>query len=209
MDNELINSIRQKYLSLKPFLNERSMRLWAAAEALELGLGGKVLVSQATELSRTTIYRGIRELKAPEKEIAVPVSRIRQKGGGRQRLFARRPEMTDRLKDLVECSTCGDPEGPLLWTCKSTRPLADALESMGFRIGRQKVSEWLSELGYSLQGNRKTKAGSSHQDRDRQFRFLSLRFEMVSKVQSAGYFSGHEKERTHRELFKQRPGVVS
>ncbi len=113
MDNELINSIRQKYLSLKPFLNERSMRLWAAAEALELGRGGKVLVSQATKLSRTTIYRGIRELKAPEKEIAVPVSRIRQKGGGRKRLFARLPEMTDRLKDLVEGSTCGDPEGPV------------------------------------------------------------------------------------------------
>jgi hypothetical protein len=39
----------------------------------------------------------------------------------------------------------------------STRQLSDALSKIGFRIGRQKVSELLAELGYSLQGNRKQK----------------------------------------------------
>jgi hypothetical protein len=37
------------------------------------------------------------------------------------------------------------------------------------------VSELLSELGYSLQGNRKTREGSSHPDRDKQFRYLNRR----------------------------------
>jgi hypothetical protein len=52
---------------------------------------------------------------------------------------------------------------------------------MGFRIGRQKVSEWLSELGDSLQGHRKTKARSSHPDRYRPFRFLSRRVKLFQR----------------------------
>ena len=175
MDIKLVNSIRQKYILLKPFLNERSRRLWAAAESKTLGRGGKILVSQATNLSRTTIYRGMRELDSPEREIVAIEGRIRNKGGGRKRLTERMPEITDKLKDLVEDTTCGDPETPLLWTCKSTRQLSDALSKSGFRIGRQKVSELLADIGYSLQGNRKTEEGNSHPDRDKQFHFLSRR----------------------------------
>ncbi len=58
MDKILIDTIKEKYKSLKPFLNERSRRLWAAAESKSLGRGGKVIVAKATNLSRTTIYRG-------------------------------------------------------------------------------------------------------------------------------------------------------
>jgi hypothetical protein len=57
-----INSVRQKYVALKPFLNERAKRLWAAAEAISLGRGGKIVVSTAIGLSRTTVNRGISEL---------------------------------------------------------------------------------------------------------------------------------------------------
>jgi hypothetical protein len=57
-----INSVRQKYVALKPFLNERARRLWAAAEAISLGHGGKIVVSTATDLSRTTVNRGISKL---------------------------------------------------------------------------------------------------------------------------------------------------
>jgi transposase len=181
MDNEVIKSIQQKYLSLKPFLDERSKRLWAAAEAKSFGHGGKILVSQATDLSRTTVYRGMRELDSPEEEIVAPEGRTRNEGGGRKRLTEQMPEIIGKLKDLVEDTTCGDPETPLLWTCKSTRQLSDALSKIGFRIGRQKVSELLAELGYSLQGNRKTKEGSSHPDRDKQFRFLNRRVKLFQR----------------------------
>jgi transposase len=181
MDNELVDSIGRKYISLKPFLNERSRRLWAAAEAKTIGRGGKVLVSKATNLSRTTIYRGMRELDFSGQEIVAPEDRIRNEGGGRKRLTEEMPEVTVKLKELVEDTTCGDPETPLLWTCKSTRQLSDALSHIGFSIGRQKVSELLAELGYSLQSNRKTKEGSSHPDRDKQFRFLNRRIKLFQR----------------------------
>ena len=163
MDNELFTSIKQKYTSLKPFLNERSRRLWAAAEAKTLGRGGKVLVSKATELSRTTIYRGMRELDSPETVPVVPENRTRIEGGGRKRLTQKTPELVGQLKKLVQDTTCGNPETPLLWTCKSTRQLSNALGKLGIHVGRQKVSELLADLGYSLQGNRKT-LGPAYQE---------------------------------------------
>lgn len=181
MDTEQFTSIKQKYTSLKPFLNERSRRLWAAAEAKTLGRGGKVLVSKATELSRTTIYRGMRELDSPETVPVVPENRTRIEGGGRKRLTEKTPELVGQLKKLVEDTTCGDPETPLLWTCKSTRQLSNALGNLGIHVGRQKVSELLADLGYSLQGNRKTKDGSSHPDRDKQFRFLNRRVRIFQR----------------------------
>ena len=48
--------IAEKYESIKPYLNERTRRIWAATEALALGRGGISEVARATRLSRTTIY---------------------------------------------------------------------------------------------------------------------------------------------------------
>jgi hypothetical protein len=59
----------------------------------------------------------------------------------------------------------------------STRQLAAALQKQGYRIGRQTVAALLEELGYSLQGNQKMKGGSSHPNRDAQFRYIHARVE--------------------------------
>jgi hypothetical protein len=72
------------------------------------------------------------------------------------------------LKALVEPTARGDPEGPLRWTCKSLRRLADALQAQGHRISRTLVGELLHGLGFSLQANAKTREGVSHPDRDAQ-----------------------------------------
>src|SRR5438046_8648175 len=89
------------------------------SEATQLGYGGVTLVSHACGLSRVTINKGIRELSAP------PLSedRIRQPGGGRRRLEVDDPGLVTLLESLVEPLSRGDPESPLRWTCKSTRPM--------------------------------------------------------------------------------------
>jgi hypothetical protein len=81
----------------------------------------------------------------------------------------------DDLKTLVESTTMGDPESPLLWTTQSLRSLAAHLRAMGHRIGHVTVGILLAEQGYSLQGNRKTLEGSAHPDRDAQFQFITER----------------------------------
>lgn len=74
---------------------------------------------------------------------------------------------------LIAPETRGDPESLLRWTTKSVRNLAEQLGVMGHSVDRQKVSELLHDLGYSLQGLRKTREGESHPDRDAQFRHIN------------------------------------
>jgi hypothetical protein len=63
-----------------PELHERSRRLFAGLLASEHGHGGTVLLGRITGLSRTTILRGQRELRAG---IPLDGPRIRRPGGGR------------------------------------------------------------------------------------------------------------------------------
>jgi len=53
------------------------------------------------------------------------------------------------------------------------RKLAAELAEMGHQVGKQKVSELLQGLGYSLQALRKTREGSSHPDRNAQFEHIN------------------------------------
>jgi hypothetical protein len=76
-------------------------------------------------------------------------------------------------------STRGDPESPLLWTCKSTRTLAQELTKEKHKISHVKVAQLLHKNGYSLQGNRKTEEGKDHPDRDAQFQHINRRIKMA------------------------------
>src|SRR6516165_10115828 len=130
----MISNVRQKYEALAPLLHEKARRCWAACEALSLGRGGISLVAAATDLSRPTIRRGITELQAgghvPDRPGGDP-QRIRRAGGGRYPIAATDRTLIRDLKRLIDPATRGDPMSPLLWTCKSTRNLTDALLGLG------------------------------------------------------------------------------
>jgi transposase len=171
-----ITRIREKYQALSPLLHEKARRCWAACEALSLGYGGISLVADATRLSRPTIRRGIAEIRAGDldrDESRAADARIRRPGGGRHPLAEADPRLLRDLKGLVDPATRGDPMSPLLWTCKSTRNLADALTERGHDISHQTVGRLLTDLGYSLQSNRKTVEGKDHPDRDAQFEHIN------------------------------------
>ena len=167
-------SIQQKFIRLRPYLDERSVRLWAATEALALGRGGISVVARATGLMRKTIAAGMRQLQATDPEVApAPGNRLRRLGGGRKPLTETDPTLVPELEALLEPVTRGDPQSPLRWTCKSTRLLAAELRQQGHAVSHQTVAELLEALGYRLQGNRKTREGASHPDRDAQFQHLN------------------------------------
>ncbi len=170
----MIDTIRRKYQLLAPVLDERSRRVWAAAEAASLGYGGQSIVAIATGISRTTIHNELRKQHVNESE-SYDVSRCRSPGGGRKKLIELDTGLMSALEHLVEPTTRGDPESPLRWTCKSTRQLAEELKKQGYQIERQTVATLLDKLEYSLQGNQKTKEGSSSPDRDAQFKYINSR----------------------------------
>jgi hypothetical protein len=170
--SSIITGIREKYQALSPLLHEKARRCWAACEALSLGYGGITLVATATRLSRPTIRRGIAEIRAGDlgRDDPDPAGpRIRRPGGGRLPLAESDPRLLRDLRRLVDPATRGDPMSPLLWTCKSTRNLAGALVEMGHDLSHQTVGRVLTDLGYSLQSNRKAEEGKDHPDRDAQF----------------------------------------
>jgi hypothetical protein len=165
-------ALHRKFATLGPALDERSRRLVYAAEANALGRGGIALVHRASGAARSTIARGIKELESPPPK---DTSRIRRPGGGRKRLVEHDSKLTDDLEGLVEPATRGDPESALRWTSKSLRALAAELQAMGHTISYPVVADLLRESGYSLQGNRKTKEGTSHPDRNAQFEHINRR----------------------------------
>ena len=162
--------IKVKYEQVKDALNERARRIWAASEAIAIGRGGITIVFQATGLAKTTISRGIKELKSGN--LSDQNDCIRRKGGGRKKLESTNSKLLEELDALVEPETRGDPESPLRWTTKSTRNLSKALKEKGFSVSHEKVSQLLKSTGYSLQAPRKTNEGKSHPDRDAQFKYI-------------------------------------
>jgi len=153
-------------------LDERGRRRFAAAEALAAGRGGVQAVSQATGIARSTITRGLAELRDEAVEAAT-VDRVRRPGGGRKSLAATDATLLGDLQGLVEPTTRGDPMTPLLWTAKSLRNLAAELQARGHSIRHNVVAKLLRELGYSLQANRKTLEGANHPDRNAQFNYIN------------------------------------
>jgi len=141
----------------------------AANEAVHEGHGGISRISRACGLSRVTIAKGVRELEAQP----VAAGRIRRPGAGRHQLVVRDPELPRALEALVEPLARGDPQSPLRWTCKSTRTLAAELSRQQHPVSHEKVAQFLREMDYSLQGNRKTEEGTDHPDRDAQFQYIN------------------------------------
>ena len=171
-----------RFEALDPVLDERSRRRFAAAEACAAGRGGIALVSRITGIARSTINRGLAELgEAASGDM--PRRRVRRAGGGRKKLSETDPTLLSDLQGLVEPTTRGDPQAPLLWTSRSLRNLAEALRAMGHRIGHNVVADLLRQLNYSLQGNRKTHEGSDSPDRDEQFGYINAQ---VSAALAAG-----------------------
>jgi len=151
-------------------LDERTRRLFAAAESEAIGRGGISAVSAAIGMSRRVVREGKRDLRA---RVTPPTGRLRQPGGGRKKMVVEDPSLLVDLERLVEPLTRGDPESPLRWTCKSVRKLAEELQREGHPTSYRLVARLLHGLGYSLQANRKTREGSSHPDRNAQFEHLN------------------------------------
>jgi len=175
-----IAALRQKFRAIWPLLNERTRRLTAANEAMQLGYGGVCLVHRACGLSRKAIVKGIGEIERGDSSLA---ERIRRPGAGRKNLTVLDDGLAGALDEMIAGATRGDPESPLRWVCKSTRALAAELKRQDHGVSHQRVAQLLREQNYSLQSNRKLEEGEDHPDRDAQFRHIN---ECVKRALAAG-----------------------
>jgi len=162
-------------------LDEQSRRRFAAMEARTLGHGGVSAMALITGLARSTIYRGLCDIR---DKVSAPSGRVRKPGAGRRSQVSKDPALLSDLKKLVEPATRGDPMQPLLWTCRSLRNLAKALAEQGHEVCHTVVGELLQGMGYRLQANSKIREGGQHIDRDAQFQYIN--------TQAVAFLAAHE-----------------
>jgi hypothetical protein len=176
-----LGMLTEKFRAIWPLLNERTRRLTAANEALQIGYGGVSLVHRACGLSRKAIAKGLVEIEQGDASLG---ERIRRPGAGRKNLTVSDPGLVAALDALIEGGTRGDPESPLRWVCKSTRTLAGELSQQHHPVSYVRVAQLLHEQNYSLQSNRKLEEGEDHPDRDAQFRHINA---VVKRALAAGW----------------------
>ena len=166
---EMVSRTREKYKRISSSFNELSRRLWAANESISMGYGGIEIVSRATGLSRPTIHKGIKEIE----ESRYPEDRTRRSGGGRKDLTEKNPDLITKLRELVEPSTAGNPQSSIIWVSKSLRHLETEMNASGYAISYAKIGNILHDEGFNLKGNKKTREGKSHPDRNEQFQHIN------------------------------------
>ena len=134
-----------------------------------LGRGGKTWVAAASGMSRNTVVKAQGEVEAGIERSG----RLRAPGAGDKPAIEKQPGLLEALDELVYPETRGTPMSTLRWTLKSTYQLARELTGQGYRISAETVRRLLHQMGYSLQAPAKETEGTSHPDRDRQFRYLN------------------------------------
>src|SRR5271154_2445939 len=111
--------LRIRYEAVRSSLDERSRRLSAAAEAKAAGYGGIAAASRVTKLARSTIGRGLKDLRDPGSL----GRKVRCKGGaalGWRRRIRRCwwpwNDCSSRRRWAIRCDRCdGSPKATTSW----------------------------------------------------------------------------------------------
>ena len=106
------------------------------------------------------------------------------------------PDAAADLQALVESTTRGDPESPLLWTARSQRNLVAALGRQGHQTSMKTVARLLQDR-LQPAGQPQAPGGRSHPDRNAQFEHIDKTIRR-QPARDAGHLRGHEEEGTGR-----------
>ena len=174
-----VEELGEFFETVMPHLGEVGRRVVAGAMARALGRGGKTKVADASGLSRNTVIKAQSEVEAGIE----PSDRQRAFGGGDKPAIDKQPGLLETLDELVHPQTRGTPMSLLRWTLKSTYGLAGELQDRGYQASAELVRRLLHQMGYSLQAPAKQNEGTSHPDRDGQFRYLN---ELAGEFVAAG-----------------------
>jgi len=96
------------------------------------------------------------------------------------------PEIIERIRELMEYETAGDPVNGTKWTRKTTESIVLELKKLDIAVSPNTVAAFLRELGFSLRVNHKKTAISGNataearENRDKQFRHIKMIREQFS-----------------------------
>jgi hypothetical protein len=153
-----------------PLPDEKQRRLFLASEALAYGYGGIARVRRISGASKNTIKRGVREHKAG----MAAGTGVRACGGGRPLVEENRPEVVERILEIVNPTIYGNPQKVLSYTTESLRKIAGKLSEYGIKASHVTVGKILEDNGYGKQANQKMlQVGEPNPNRNEQFEYIN------------------------------------
>jgi len=148
-------------------LSEKDKRLYSAVEALKLPWGGQSYVAEILNCSRTTILRGIKELKDYE---ILEKDRIRKHGGGRKSAIEQIKNIDEVFLKVIDDHIAGDPMNESIrWTNLSQKQISARMKKEGVEISVTVVKQLLKKHKFVKRKALKKKAIGSSNNRNEQF----------------------------------------
>src|SRR5215207_9721142 len=146
--------LRQRFEAVRGQVDERGLRLMAAAEARAAGYGGIAAVARATGIARSTIGRGLADLDQP----ALPPGQVRRAGSGRKPVQEKDATLrricaawSSRQRLAIRCGRCcGSPRATpssrthcVRWATQSARTRSVSYCGRNWAIaGRPTARPW-------------------------------------------------------------------
>ncbi len=176
--------IEQEMRKFYNTLSEKDKRRYAAIEALKLGHGGIVYISQVLGCSRRTITKGINELKNLPDNSAHD-KRTRKQGGGRKSYDKKIPDIDEKFIDVLREYTAGDPmDENVLWTNLTLSEISKLLaEKHQIQVSRQVIRKLLKKHNYRRRKAQKKQTMKFVKNRNEQFENINR---LKSEYKAAG-----------------------
>jgi len=155
---------KENFINLLPSLKIASenlkgsvKRMFLGQVAIDLGRGGKVLVSEHLNISRQTLRKGIKEVESGEAQ----KDKFHERG--RKPLSETNPELVSSIKKIVDAASQTDPQfkSTRLYTRLSPRTVKEKLIKQGYEESslpcKKTIGNAMIALGYKRKKVLKTK----------------------------------------------------
>ena len=170
-----VSKLDELILLISNSVDEKQKRILLGKATEVYGRGGATHVKELTGVAFSTLHSG--NVEANSEEGIVSDGRTRREGAGRKPFAEHHPDVIKAIEKIIDGQTYGDPSKVIHWVPQSMslrKIEAILLDEYGIQISHVKVSQLLTDMGYSKQVNQKMlQAGEPSPDRDEQFGLIN------------------------------------
>lgn len=170
-----VSKLDELILLISNSVDEKQKRILLGKATEVYGRGGATHVKELTGVAFSTLHSG--NVEANSEEGIVSDGRTRREGAGRKPFAEHHPDVIKAIEKIIDGQTYGDPSKMLHWVPQSMslrKIEAILIDEYGIQVSYVKVSQLLTDMGYSKQVNRKMlQVGEPSPDRDEQFGIIN------------------------------------
>ena len=170
-----VSKLDELILLISNSVDEKQKRILLGKATEVYGRGGATHVKELTGVAFSTLHSG--NVEANSEEGIVSDGRTRREGAGRKPFAEHHPDVIKAIEKIIDGQTYGDPSKVIHWVPQSMslrKIEALLLDEYGIQISHVKVSQLLTDMGYSRQVNQKMlQVGEPSPDRDEQFGLIN------------------------------------